>query len=354
MSEPKGLNFGATPAPTQAATPSAPPIQQMQVASAPTGQALAPFTLQEVVTYGQEVEVRAASASQKINASTRAGDIDEVGKLLGQLLTAGALYDPAKLNTGGFFGFFKKGKRQLEAHYATVDQQVNTIAHDVEAEITHFFNRIGDIDQLAVENEQRHGDLGKIIDVANMRIAWMEVNPPPVDTTDAFSAQRSQTWASVIEHAKKRVDDLARIQTMCELDAPMMAMMKENSALLVEKFGTVKTLTLPQMQQKFALYIINLEAEKGADYANQIDDTNNRLIEENAKKLGIATVKVRQSVSRSSVDLATLQTVKAEFDKTINEVKQIADQTQARLAAERPQYEQIRQQLAQRLAQQAA
>lgn len=354
MPEPKGLNFGTTPAPTptQSAAPVSPPIQEMQVAAAPSGQALAPFTLQEVVTYGQEVEVKAGSVSQKINATTRGGDIDEVGRLLGSLLTAGQQYDPAKLKPGGIFGFFKKKKRELEAHFATVDTQVNTIAHDVENQIKHFAGRIGDLDSLAVENEQRHADLGRIMEEAERRITWMEANPPQISTTPTtFEAQAQQNWIKVIEYAKKRVDDLRRVQTLCELYGPQIEMMKENAGLLVMKFGEVKSTTLPQMQQSFSLYILNLETEKGADFAKQINDTNNKLIEENAKKLGVATIKVQTEMARSSIDLSTLQSAKDSFFTTMDEVKKIADATQARLAAERPQVEAISQQLAQRLAQ---
>jgi uncharacterized protein YaaN involved in tellurite resistance len=348
MPEPKGLNFGA---PTASPTPtSAPPIQAMQPAGIPTGQAVVPFSLQDVVTYGQDTEIRAGSVSQKINATTRGGDIDEVGKLLGQLLTAGQQYDPSKLKPGGVFGFFKKKKRELEAHFATVDAQVTTIARDVDQQITHFASRIGDLEQLGVENQQRHADLGRIIDEANVRIAWMKANPPTPDVTDPFAAQASQNWAKVIEFAEKRVDDLTRVQKLCELYGPQIEMMKENAGLLVMKFGEVKSITLPQMQQTFSLYILNMETEKGADYSKQLTDSNNAMIQANAKKLGVATVKVRTEMARSSVDLATLNTVRDEFFKTMDTCKQIADQTQQRLAAERPQVEAISQQLAQRLA----
>lgn len=348
MSEPRGLNLGKT-APTATATPFTPPIQAMPIAAPVVGQALVPFTLQEVIEYGKPAEMGASSVVQKINASTRAGDIDEVGKALNALLQAGHQYDPGKLRPGGFLGFFKKKKRELESHFKSVDAQVATLAQDVEKQIGHFGGRIGDLEKLSKENEARYHEIGKVMVKAEERIAWMEANPPVVDPTSTFSAQNKANWDQVISYAKKRVDDLRRTQSLCELYGPQIEMMKQNAGLLVMKFGEVKSTTLPQMQTSFSLYIINMESEKGAAFSKQIDDSNNDLIRKNADKLGVATVAVRQQMARSSIDLSTLQHAKDAFIRTMDEVKQIETETLARLAAERPLIEQMSQDLAARL-----
>lgn len=351
MPEPKGL-FGS-PAPAATAAPFTPPVQDMKVAAPVAGQSLAPFTLQEIVTYGGAAEQKAGGIVQKINASTRAGDIDEVGKSLNALLAAGNQYDPSKLKAGGIMGFFKKKKRELEAHFASVDAQVNTLAADVDKQVKHFASRIGDLELLAQDNQQRHIEIGKVMVEAEARIAWMEANPPAVTPGDTFSAQNLTNWQQVIDYAKKRVDDLRRVQTLCELYGPQIQMMKQNAGLLVMKFGEVQSTTLPQMQQSFSLYIMNMETEKGAAFAKNLTDTNNRLIQENAKKLGQATVAVRTEMARSSIDLGTLTFAKDEFFRTMDEVKRIGDETATRLATERPQVEQLSQDLMQRLGQPA-
>jgi len=349
MPEPKSLQFGQ---PTPTAAPLPPPIQDMQIAPATQGQQLAvqrPFDMQEVMTFGQDVEVRASSVVQKINASTRAGDLDEVGKSLNALTMAGMQYDPAKLGKSGIMGFFKKKKRELETHYKSVDAQVNTIAADLERQVGHFNGRVGDLANLAIENRQRHADLGKKMEECDRRATWMELNPPAVVADDPFSAQHKATWDQVIGYARKRIEDMRSSRVLCEMTDSQISMMAQNAGMLIMTFGEVKTMTLPQMQMSFSLFIMNMEAEKGANFAKSVRDTNNELIKRNADKLGTATVLVRQEMGRASVDLSTLQHAKDKFFETLDKVKEIEAQTKTRLATERPQIEAMSAEIAKRL-----
>lgn len=352
MTEPKGLSLGVKPAVAPLATATAAPVASPAVrpAGVPSGQALTPFTMTEVVDYGKPQATAAAGVANKITGAAKAGDIDEVGKALTALITGAGNYDPKRLKGGGFMGFFKRKKRELEAHYKTVDQQVTTLANDVERHIGHFQGRIGDLEGLKRENAQRHAELGAAMVRAEERIAWMKENPPQVDPTDPMSAGQLQTWNNVIAYAEKRVDDLRRAQVLCEMQAPQIDMMQSNAGMLVMKFGEVKSTTLPQLQMGFALYIANLEAAKGAEFSKKIDDMNNDLITRNSAQLGATTVAVRQQMARSSVDLATLTTVKDNLFNTMDEIKRIQTDLSTRLQTERPALEQASQDLAARLA----
>lgn len=356
MSDPKGLSFGKPTIATAPVATAQPALAmpnvgvQMRPAGVPVGQALAPFTLAEVVDYGKPAAMGASSVSAKITGAARAGDIDEVGKALNALLTGAQQYDPSKLGKGGFLGFFKRKKRELDAHFNTVHQQVTNLAGDVQKHIGHFQGRIGDLEALKAENEARYHELGAAMVKANERIAWMEANPPAIDPANPMSAQHRQNWQTVIDYAKKRVDDLRRAQLLCEMQQPQIEMMQTNAGMLVMKFGEVQTTTLPQLQMGFSLYIANMEAQKGADFSKQIDDTNNDLIKKNSEQLGLTTVAVRQQMARSSVDLSTLQTVKDNLFKTMDETKRIQAELATRLAAEAPILEQQSQELAARLA----
>lgn len=314
-----------------------------------TGQSLTAFTLQEVVDYGKPQAASAAGVANKIASAARSGDIDEVGKALTALVVGAQQYDPSKLGKGGFLGLFRRKKRELESHFKSVDQQVQTLAADVQKHIGHFQGRIGDLEALKKENETRHAELGDAMARANERIEWMKANPPQVDPNDPMSASSLQTWNDVIAYAEKRVDDLHRAQVLCEMQAPQIAMMQQNAGMLVMKFGEVQTTTLPQLQMGFALYIANLEAERGAKMSKDLDDMNNDLITRNSAKLGMATVAVRQQMARSSVDLSTLQTVKDNLFNTMDEVKRIQTDLAVRLQNERPALEQASQDLAARL-----
>jgi uncharacterized protein YaaN involved in tellurite resistance len=357
MPEPRGLALGKTPAAapptTTAFAPAAasPPLD-MKVAAPVSGQQLAPFTVMEIGEFGKGPAMAAAGIADKITAIARAGDMDEVGKGLNSLLITAKKYDPSQFKKGGgVFGFFKVKVQELKNQFATVDSQVDQLMHETDSRIGLFKGRIGDLETLYNDNEARYHELGAKAEEAERRIAWMEDNRPAVDQADPFSAQRLNDWNATIDYAKKRVDDMRRGQALCQMQAPQIKMMQSNSAALVMKFGAIKTDTIPALKNAFALYILNLEMEKGADFAKAQDDLTNQTLAENARKLGVTTVKVQTALSRSSIDLATLQTISAESIKAIDDVQRIRAEMQTRLQSEAPQITALTQQLTQRLTQ---
>jgi uncharacterized protein YaaN involved in tellurite resistance len=355
MPEPRGLAFGKAPAAAPSTTafqPAAAPPVDMKVAAPVSGQQLVPFSMMEVGDFGQAPLAASAGIADKITSIARAGDMDEVGKGLNSLLITAKKYDPSQFKKGGgIFGFFKVKVQELKNQFATVDSQVDQLVHENDSRIALFKGRIGDLESLFTDNENRYHELGAKADEAEHRIAWMEDNRPAVDQADPFSAQRLNDWNATIDYAKKRVDDLRRGQALCQLTAPQIRMMQTNSAALVMKFGAIKTDTVPALKNAFALYILNLEMEKGADFAKAQDDLTNETLVANAKKLGVTTVKVQTTLSRSSIDLATLQTISAESIKAIDDVQRIRTEMQTRLQQEAPQIAALTQQVTQRLAQ---
>lgn len=305
----------------------------------------------EIATLGAQATKGAASITDKITKSARAGDMDEVGKCLNGLLVTAQKYDPSKLKSGGgFLGFFKVKFQELKNQFATVDQQVDALLIEAGKHIALYQTRITDLDGVYVENEAHYHELGEVIAKVTPRIAWMEQNVPALDPNDAFSAQHIADWNGAIAMAKKKVDDMRRQQELCKLSAPMIRMMQSDATGLVDKFGDIQSETIPALKQAFALYIINMEMEKGADFAKNVDDLTNQTLKANAEKLGIVTVKVQTELTRSTIDLATLQSMQASTLKAIEDTKRIHQEAQARIASELPQIEALSTQLSASLA----
>ncbi len=349
MSEPKSL-FGA-------ASKTQTPYQQqpMPMTVAPTTGVPAmiakPFTMSEVVSFGEASALAAASVVQKINATTRAGDVDEVGKLLNGLVVGAKEYDVKKLKGGGLFGLLKKKKREIEAHFASVDSQTNKLVDDLGQKIVHFRMRMNDADALAEENRQRAATLKAEVAEAEARIAWMRANVPTVDPSDTFTARTKDNWDQVIALAEKRVDDHRRQIAACEMQDIQIALMRDNAVGLVMDFHDIKTSTIPSLQMGFSLYITSMEAKRGAEFGKAVKDMTNEVMQRNAKALGQATVAVQTNLARSSIDLETLNVMSSEAISAIDKRAQIQAELAARLAVERTQYEKASADLAARLAQ---
>lgn len=313
--------------------------------------ALAPISLTEATGYGASELAGASQAADKITAIARCGDMDEVGQSFNALLVTAKKYDPSNLKKGGgFLGLFKVKFQELKNQFATVDQQVDRLVAETDGRVALFKSRIGDLEHLYDDNEARYHALGAKADEFERRIAWMEQNRPAVDASDAFSVQHLADWNGAIDLAKKTVDDMRRGQALCQMTAPMIRQMESNSGALVMKFGEIKSSTIPVLKQAFALYILNLEQEKGAAFATAVDDLTNETLKKNAEKLGQTTVAVQTSLARSSIDMATLQSVQASTIKAIEDAQRIRTEMQTRLQTEAPQIAALSQQLAQRLA----
>ncbi|AXQ69276.1 tellurite resistance [Caulobacter phage CcrBL9] len=315
------------------------PVNQAVVPAAPayvpaSGRA---FTLSEIGSLGAGEMSRATTISDKVTGIAKAQDMDDLGKGLLTLLDTARQYDPSKWNKGPF-GFLKRwGSKQIDAHVSSVNDNVDKLVNQVQSQIGLFERRIGDITGLEEENKKLYDALGQVVIAANERIAWAEANVPAVDPNDPTSAQAVSNWNDAIAFAKKKVDDLERTRTLCLLQGPQLAQVKNNSFLLTEKFKDLKANTLPAMKRQFALYIIQMEQKKGAELANNIDDAFNEAIVKNADLTRQNTVAIGNAMARSSVDMASLQAVTASVVGAIDDMAKIRSDMAARLTAEAPQ-----------------
>lgn len=339
MSQPKEINLGQSQ--TVASTDFTAPPNNLPARATPSRQNLSPITLEEAQSFGLGIGNSVGSITSKITGTTRMGDIDEVGKGLGALLVKAREYDPSVKFKKGFFGLLGRSVAQLQNQFHTVDSAVDALIARVESQINLFNGRLGDLDAIYAENEQKHIELGNLIPEINERISWMEANVPVVDPKDAFTAQRAQEWNNAIAYAKKRVDDLRRLQLLCEMQAPQIMMMKTNAAGLVSKFGELKTTTIPTMKTTFSLYIMNLEQKRAADQAKAITDEFNDSLKRNSELLGQVTRQVATEQSRSVVDFSTLQKVQKDTIDTINAVQKIRSDMVDRIKLEAPKLEAI-------------
>lgn len=336
-------------------TISTPPIDQaptgnLPAVSRPTGVALSPISMDEANQFGQAISNTVGSITNKVTGVTKMGDIDEVGKGLGDLLLQARKYDPNTRFKKGILGFFGTKVAQLQNEFHTVDSAVDTLLNRVDSQINLFRGRLGDLDALYAENERKYFELDALIPQILERIEWMKNNEPQIDPNDPFEANKLNDWRNTIAYAEKRVDDLRRLQTLCQLQAPQIKMMIANANGLVSKFGELKATTIPTMKQTFALYIMNLEAKRGAEMTKAIDDNFNDTLKRNAELLGQTTRAVAQSNARSVVDFDTLQKVHTETLKTIDDVQKIRLDMKNRLQAEAPKLEQLGSEIAARLA----
>lgn len=335
-----------TPMATQQVVPATPAFSPSSLAAPAGGN----FSMAEIGSLGGVAMAKSTAVADKVTGMAKASDMDELGKGLLSLLDTARQYDPSTWNKG-ILGVFKRwGSKQIDAHVSSVNTNVDKLVGQVQGQIGLFERRITDIEGLEKENDAVYVELGQVVAKANERIAWAEANVPAVDPNDPTSGQKVANWNDAVAFAKKKVDDLERSRTLCLLQGPQLAQVKNNSFLLTEKFKDLKANTLPAMKRQFALYVVQMEQKKGAALANNIDDAYNAAITANADLTRQNTVAIGNAMARSSIDMATLQAVTASVVGSIDDMHKIRADMQARLKAEAPQIAVLTQQVSAALA----
>jgi uncharacterized protein YaaN involved in tellurite resistance len=112
-------------------------------------------------------------------------------------------------------------------------------------------------------------------------------------------------------------------QLMCLQDAPNLAQMEDNAVTLLEKFDTIKTMTIPLWKKQIRMFIDGQELNRAAKLASAVDDANNAMISANStanKQNAIETTRLNQ---RGIVDMQTAEQVHENLLATLEEVSNI-------------------------------
>lgn len=312
--------------------------------------ALKPITLSELSSFGTKASGMSAAVTDKITGIAKTSDMDEIGALLQNTLKTAKGYDPESLKKKGFLGLFKAKFSDFKSRFDTVDDSMKQLIAQIDHRVRLFSSRIADLETLQKNNRAAHDQLIVEIEAMHQRIQWMEANVPDVDLNDPFSAQQKQDWLMVVGLATKRADDLARLKLLFQQQDAQITQMKQNSAGLATKFSDVRDTTVPALKQSFTLYVLQIEQEKGAEFADVVDNTTNAVIQANAQKLGQTTTAIHTALTRSNISVDTLKANHDSIITSLNEVERIHTEMKLRLTTEAPQLEQLSRDLSARLA----
>lgn len=307
------------------------------------------LTLDEINKVGQRSQQGIADLSSRLASSVKTSNMDELGDLLGKTLVAAKGFDPSNTK-GKWFGLVKRKLEEIRIGYESADSTVNRLVAEIDGRMALHRQRDTDIRQMIQTNRACHDQLTPEIESLLAKVEWMENNVPAADPADPMSAQRVQEWQTVCAMGRKHADDLRRAQVVSQQMDAQMQMLKQQGLMLVQKFDSFKTTTLPVLRQAFVMYIMALEQERSAAMANSVDDLTDNTLKANAKKLGQTTAAVHGSLARSSISLDAIQAGHTAMLQALDDIERIRTEMKTRLAAEAPQIEAASRELAQRLA----
>lgn len=166
---------------------------------------------------------------------------------------------------------------------------------------------------------------------------------------DALEMQSQQDLRAAMAALQKRVADLQLLQHSALQQLPMIRMVQANNRMLIEKFYTIKELTIPAWKRQFTLALSLSEQQNAVQLANSIDDATNDFLKANARLLQDNTLSTARANQRLVIDVATLQEVHDTLMNTVQEVARINEEGIRQREAVTSQLQTLRRQLAPQL-----
>jgi len=138
---------------------------------------------------------------------------------------------------------------------------------------------------------------------------------------NATNAETLGIYEASAQSLGKRRDDLVTLYHAAGQALPMIRLIQANNLVLVEKFRTIQTLTLPTWKRSFLMALALDEQKSAVSLANEIDDATNHFMKRNSELLRENAVATARSSQRLVIDIETLKTVHDNIIATLDDVR---------------------------------
>jgi len=336
--KPLSLKIAAVPLDTairQAPQPSANPIVTAKQTTQLAVRSVDIYDRNAVANYGAHASDAINKYADDVLANVRTSTMDTVGPKLIEIVEIAKELDPQDLLgasklpiIGGFISKFVKSKDRFVAKFNTLSDQIDKVMHEIDRTSLVLDKGIAMLEDLYASNMVEYNELevlikdgDAIIAEENQRLAdakvAMPANPTPIET------QQLADWQQAVKRFEKKIADLRSIQMLCVQTMPEIRLIQSGNELLVEKFKTAKTHTIPTWKKQFVLAVELDKQKKGAQLSETVDNATNEFAKRNADLLGQNAVLVAKQAQRAVIDIETLEHCQAALVNTFKELNQI-------------------------------
>ncbi len=316
---------------------------------------LALGNLQTIHSFGRELGTHTAAEVDVLLAQVKGKDLDVMGSKLGQIVSAAQTLNLHALSNtrsripliGTYIDKLRLKKNDFVRQFQDVGTQVGTLVTEVEGMQKGLGDRVISLEAAFVSVKEEHGLLGIHVYAGEMALTGLKERI--AQPRDDMPGQELQDLIASVAALDKRVADLRMLQHSALQQLPMIRMVQTNNRMLIEKFHTIKVLTVPAWKRQFMLAVALNEQRNAVQLANTIDDATNEFLRENARLLKDNTVSTAQANQRMVIDIETLQEVHDSLLSTVQEVIRINQEGAQQRVTASQQLETMRQSLAKQL-----
>lgn len=317
-----------------------------------------PMTVSE---FGREVSEHTSKYADSLLDQVRNSDLNEAGAKLTEVVVVarklnmnaltdrrsripiiGPLIDRFSVSVDGFKSQFQTTKTQIETLVGEVNESQKGLA-----------TRNNILEDMFVHVVEEYRLLGLHIAAGKHRLEELRNKATLMresGDSSALAAQELSDLESLISNLDKRVGDLLVLQQSAVQSLPMIRMIQSNNKMLIDKFHTIREVTVPSWKNQFMLALSLNEQRNAVELVDNIDNATKEILERNAKLLHQNSVQAAKANQRLAIDVETLQKVQNSLIATVEEVIKIREEGAAKRADAEKEIATMRQELYTRLA----
>lgn len=294
-----------------------------------------------ISSFGRSVSEQTSDYTDNLLEEIRNKDLNEAGEKLDQVvsiaqsLNLGALSERrSKVPViGGLIDKFRLKAMNISSSFESSKDQIDKILSEVEFTQTNILARNAMLDEMFMDISDEHRLFGVHIVAGRVCLNEMQKNADEMraamDKTGANDPAALQAISDIqsrIDNLDKRVGDLIVLQQSAMQSLPVVRMIQASNARLIDKFHTVREITVPSWKKQFVIMLTLDEQENHALLAKSIDDTTNNILKRNAELLHKNAVSAAKANQRLVIDVETLQEVQDKLIKSVQDVIEVQRQ----------------------------
>ncbi|MDX1366894.1 toxic anion resistance protein [Pseudomonas sp.] len=287
-----------------------------------------------VAEFGRDVAEHTSAYADSLLDQVRNSDLDEAGTKLTQVVAVAQSLNLGALTNrrsripviGPVIDRMRMGSGKFMAQFDTTRDQIEKLVSEVSQTQQNISDRNKGLEEMFSAVREEHRLLGVHIAAGKQRLVEIKGHADSLRVQIENEPARLQELSDLDALAAsldKRVGDLMALQQSAMQSLPMIRMIQANNQMLVDKFHTIREITVPAWKRQFMLSLTLNEQRNAVQLATQIDDATNDLLKRNAELLHRNSVETAKANQRLVIDVETLKAVQNTLIATVQDVIKI-------------------------------
>lgn len=285
--------------------------------------------------FGQTLGTQTSHCTDTLLDMVKAKDTDVAGMQLTKILVLAQNHNSQGIGKskykdipiiGGLLSKIATSSRGISNNLHTTKESLNQIMKEIEESQKGLTDRIAALENMFSDVTQEYHQLG--VYVASGKLVVEQIthtinNLNKGDLSNQLTVQKINDLSHMRSRLEKRVSDLHILQQSAIQTLPQIRIIQNNNSMLIDKFHSIRTVTLPAWKNQISLTLSLKEQQGSVRLTQEIDNATNDLLKSNADLLKQNSIETARSNQRAVIDIATLEHVQQTLIETVTQTQQI-------------------------------